>query len=221
MKVVIFDWGGVVECAPLKDNGFATPWFEIIYSMNPKVSDSEIVSKIVHEYRDGGIIDMLLKNNTDSAVNDFVEGLLVLFGVEPTEDAISKFKKRYIEVHMKTACRQGIINLIYSLKGRCKIGLLSDCNPLDKIRQDIQLNRSKFDYVWLSCDEGIRKNDSEIYIKVMNQLRDESISFNDILLIDDNPMICEIAQGNGLDTLLYENQSLEELESQINDFLES
>ena len=88
---------------------------------------------------------------------------------------------------------------IYSLKGKCEIGLLSNVSLLDKKRQDSHINYDMMDYKFLSYELGMVKPNKEIYEYVNDKLKDY-----DILFLDDKETNLEIPKTLGWSTYLVE-----------------
>ena len=92
-------------------------------------------------------------------------------------------KKIYIEEFSKVSYYKDVVSYAHSLKNKCKIGILSDLTIFDKSRIDMQYELKQFDYVYLSFELGMRKDSTNIYEYVTDDL---NINPKYILFIDDD-----------------------------------
>lgn len=215
-KVVIFDWGGVIENSSVKNGDQYRFWHRVIGQLKPDVTFGEVERKIKEAYSFNGLLYNAERFNTDSSVNNFVRGMLRAFNIEVNADTVARFKKAYTKIGYELEFSQEIVDYIHSLRGRCSIGLLSNCMQLDKPRQDMQINRAAFDYIWLSADMHLRKPDVDLFFKVQKCLH---MPVKDILFIDDNKENIESAKRIGWNVLHCDNQDLDEIKRVVEEFL--
>ena len=147
-KIVIFDWGGIVESHKKEENNYFKIIVNIIKSINPYINENEIISlwkKCTYD-KDGKSI---------SACKDIKD-------VEKWFDRIKEayklkcdfitFYNVYRKEFKSVDYYKNMVKLEHETKRRCKIGILSNLTLLDKERLDKQLDLNKFDYIWLSFE---------------------------------------------------------------------
>lgn len=209
-KVVIFDWGGVVESHEdnLKDTKDAE--LRLIKRFNDELSDEEILkrwTKITPSFMQIGA------TNNELEVKDWVDSIQTTMNINvPFEE----FRKAYEEEFSKIKYYEDVVKYAHSLKDRCKIGILSNLCALDKVRIDEQYNLSKFDYVYLSFELGMIKPNKEIFEYVLNDLQIEP---HNILFIDDNHNNILMAKECGWNTCEAFGYELDKIKDSVDDFL--
>lgn len=204
MKIVIFDWGQVLtDLSRLACTDNYDLWKRVIsrmgYTYNDETIDKSLSTVRAYHHK-------CEKKNSDSTYLDFVTRLLEAFDVGPTIKNIAKFKECYIKDTLTWKPNYELVEFAHSLyKEGVKVGLFSNLTILDKYKQDIDVNRAEFDFVWLSCDMGSRKPEAESYEKVMNDLGPSY----EILFVDNNAQNIESAKIFGWDTFLYKGDNKE------------
>ena len=104
------------------------------------------------------------KQNSDKWGDESIAFILkTMYDLDSTYENISKFKSAFMILSSSIDCNKELVKYVHSLKDRCTIGLLSNCASLEKFKQDIDVKRSQFDKVYLSCDLGMRKPNKDIY----------------------------------------------------------
>ena len=212
MKVVIFDWGGVIAHKDPVPNNDKEAIIRTIRSFNTSLSNDEAW-------------DIYMKTLTDengtyiSEQNDFQSIIkwinrLKAYGFFDT--TLKEFERRFIEEHLRVDYYKDLVDYIHSLKDRCKIGIFSDliycCYPaLDK-----QVDLSQFDYVWLSYLIHCRKTSQEAFLVVENELQ---VSPSDIMFIDDTEINISNAKERGWNTCKAYGYELDKIKASIEKFL--
>lgn len=205
-KLVIFDWGGVIESHRTEGNSFWKTTIDIFRSFKVSLDDDEIMNKYLNCCNN-------LENENDSY--ELFNKIKVAFNIECT---FEEFIKKYNECMLKTDFYQEVVNYAHSLKDKCSIGILSNLNPFDKLRLDYQVNLSKFDYVWLSFELNCRKPNPEIY-DIVN--KDLSLSSENILFIDDLEKNLEIPKMKGWNTCQAVGTELDKIKYHVEEFLKN
>lgn len=109
-----------------------------------------------------------------------------------------------------------VVEYAHSLKGRCKIAILSNLMPFDKKRIDDQYNLSKFDFVYLSFEVEMRKPNRDIYEYVLNDL---GVKPEQILFIDDDSQNISMAKQCGWNTCQAFGYELNKIKAAVDTFL--
>ena len=179
-KVVIFDWGGV-----LADNSGMTTTSKEFYTEIARDLGVFVYSDVFKERLEEFLYDThdsILVSNKEFVTDAFVRWVLSVFMLPETPEFIADFKKSFIINSFRMKANKELVAFVHTLVGKCKIGLLSNCCELEKAVQDCHVMRSKFDYIWLSCDVNDMKPNVGIYQRVattLNYLDDYEILFID------------------------------------------
>ena len=156
-KLVLFDWGNIVEshttgynCYDAFDNLFRRCGCNI----------------------DGRIFDQLDIYKL-SKIKDEDEFKIVFEKMK--EDlklsvTYEEFKKIYYEEFDDIDYYQEVVDFEHSLSDKCYIGILSNLVIFDKERLNRQVNLSKYDYVFLSFELGLKKPNRDIFEYVESKL---------------------------------------------------
>ena len=174
-KIILFDWGGVVE---KHDNGY-TPnqaKIDLIKLYNPNLTDKYILNNWVNALAENQNIEQL-KNQ--EALKKWFELMKETFSINVS---LEEFTRNYKKIYDKIDYYQDVVKFIHSLKNKCKIGILSNLIIFDQERIDKQMNLIEFDYTYLSYEKGLIKPDINIFKQVLKDLKMNS---KDILFIDD------------------------------------
>lgn len=166
-KVVIFDWGGIVESHENNLQDLKEAKIRMIRRYNNTLSNQEILERWTYKTSTGILIG---STNDKENINDWVN--LVQKNME-INITFEEFKKAYEEELTLVKYYKDVVKFAHSLKDKCKIAILSNLTPFDKKRIDDQYDLSKFDYVYLSFELGMRKPDKKIYEYVLNDLKIE------------------------------------------------
>ena len=130
----------------------------------------------------------------------------------PYEDFINTYSKEC----QKSSFYINVVKYIYSLKGKCKIGLFSNIIFACYETLNMQIDLSIFDHVWLSYEIHERKPDEEAFIKVSNDL---DILPENILFIDDKMRNLNIAKARGWNICCANGNELEKIKDKVENFL--
>lgn len=211
-KVVIFDWGGIVESHENDSQDIKDALVRLIKRFNNSLSDTEILKRWTDETSTCISIGII---NDESNLRDWVNLLQRNMNISvPFEE----FKKGYEEELSLVNYYNDVAAYAHSLKNRCKIAILSNLMSFDKKRIDKQYNLSKFDYVYLSYEIGLLKPDKKIYEYVLNDL---NVDPNDILFIDDDNDNILAAKECGWNTCQAFGYELDKIKDSVEQFLNS
>lgn len=209
-KVVIFDWGGIVESHEYDMKDLNDAKIRMIKRIDSSLSDEEILSKWVNKTSDGVNIGTV---SDLKEVKRYVEFLQKSLGINISyEDFVNLYEEEFKAVKYY----KDVVDYAHSLKSRCKIAILSNLMYFDKKRINDQYDLSKFDYVYLSFEIGMRKPDEKIYKYVLDDLK---VKPEDILFIDDDYQNILAAKRCGWNTCLAFGYELDKIKKSVDDFL--
>lgn len=211
-KLVIFDWGGVIESHREGEHNIDIAKTNIIKRFNSSLSDNEIL--IRYNSCDGSSINNHINTvNTIEKVKEWFERIKTSTEIDCT---FEEFCEVYEEEYMKVFYYKDVVQYIHSLKDKCKIGILSNLCYLDKKRIDMQTDLKQFDYVWLSFELKYRKPDNQIYEIVENTCNTKP---ENILFIDDKKINIDTAKQRGWNTHQAFGYELDTIKIAVNEFL--
>lgn len=211
-KLVIFDWGGVIESHREGEHNIDIAKTNIIKRFNPSLSDNEIL--IRYNNCDGSSINNHINTvNTIEKVKEWFERIKTSTEIDCT---FEEFCEVYEEEYMKVFYYKDVVEYIHSLKDKCRIGILSNLCYLDKKRIDMQTDLKQFDYVWLSFELKYRKPDNKIYEIVENTCNTKP---ENILFIDDKKINIDTAKQRGWNTHQAFGYELDTIKIAVNEFL--
>lgn len=211
MKTVIFDWGGVIENTSDSENG----WYKLTSNII-----SRLTNGIINELRSWATFILDDKKVNICSINDmeslskWVEYLEEEYGFKTT---IDEFISIYKEEYDKNLYYKDVVDYIHSLKGKCRVGILSNLVMLDKDRLNKQVDFSYIDDLFLSFEIGMIKPNEGIYERVEESLK---IPSKDILFIDDRKDNVDAALNRGWNALQATGEDLEKIKEVVNNFIE-
>lgn len=203
-KIVIFDWGGVIESHNSQEYCISKSTVDFFKSFGVNMDDNTIIEKFS---------DCCNNVNNLNDADELFNKLKSTFNIECT---IEEFTNRYNQYVLKTHFYKDVVNYAHSLKDKCKIGILSNLTPFDKDRINYQVDLSKFDYVWLSFELNCTKPNPQIYDIVDKGL---SLSSENILFIDDLEKNLEIPKMKGWNTCQAVGTELDKIKYYVEEFL--
>lgn len=192
-KIVIFDWGGVIESHKDGEYNLDKAIISFIKALKPGVDELSILDRFYKaiRFKEKKLEDTFKKLNEKERMIFKYERIKEEFKIESNYDT---YYNTYIEEFDKIYYYKEVVEVAHDIKKYCLTGILSNLGEIDKVRLDKQVNLNKFDYVWLSCDEGFRKPEEKIYQIVENEC---NIKTNNILFIDDSKENIEVAKKRG------------------------
>ena len=209
-KVIIFDWGGVVESHENNLQDLKEAKIRMIKKLNSNLSDEEILAGWTDKTSTGILMGA---NNDPENIKDWVNLVQYNMGIRISFD---EFKRLYEEESSSVKYYKEVVDFAHSLKNKCKIAILSNLMPFDKKRIDNQYDLDEFDYVYLSFEIGLKKPDKQIYEYVLNDLK---IDANDILFIDDHTDNISMAKECGWNTCQAFGYELDKIKKYVEEFL--
>ncbi len=210
-KIVIFDWGGVVESHEENMRELKEAKIRLVKRYNQSLTEEEILKKWVNETpskKEAGTL------HEDKEIREWISLVQKNLNINVS---FEEFKKAYEEEFSNISYYKDVVSFAHSLKEKCRIGILSDLLPFDKKRIDSQYDLKKFDKVYLSFEIGLRKNDIRVFEYVSKDL---NIDPSKILFIDDLSSNILLAQKCGWNTCQAFGYELPKIKEAVNKFLE-
>ena len=206
-KIVIFDWGGVIESHKEGEYSIDRAIINLIKHFNSNEDEATIVERYHAQSVEDTTYHIYLENDR------WFEKIKKEFNLKCNSD---EFYDYYIKEFDKIDYYKDVVEFAHSLKDKCKIAILSNLGSLDKQRLDKQVDLKVFDYVWLSFELNCRKPKEKIYEIVE---KDCKIEPKNILFIDDSKENIEVAKSRGWNTCLATGHELDKIKDSISEFL--
>ena len=206
-KVVIFDWGGVIESHRKGEYSIDKAIINLIKHFNSTEDENTIIKRYYNQSVEDITYHIYLENDR------WFEKIKKEFNLKCNSE---EFYDYYIKEFDKVEYYKDVVEFTHSLKDKCKIAILSNLGSLDKQRLDKQVDLKQFDYVWLSFELNCRKPKEKIYEIVE---KDCKIEPKKILFIDDSEENIEVAKNRGWNTCLATGHELDKIKDSINNFL--
>ena len=203
-KIVIFDWGGIIESHRKGEYNLDVAVENLIKHFNPKENKN-----IVERYYNRSV-ELGINDTKDIKEDKWFKQIKEEFNLECTPQ---KFYDYYIKEFDNI---EDVVEYVHSLKEKCQIGILSNLGYLDKQRLDKQVELKKFDYVWLSFELKCRKPNEKIY-KIVEE--DCKIKPENILFIDDSKENIDTAKKLGWNTCNAYGYELNKIKEKVKEFL--
>ena len=209
-KIVIFDWGGVIESHRDGEYNIRTAIVNLMKKYGCKLPDNEIID--IYSKCDRLKYNMSVYSDS-TLVNEWFEGVKTKLGLNCNLD---EFVNSYYEDFKKIHYYKDVVEYAHSLKEKCKIGIFSNLMMIDAERIDLQVNLEKFDYVFLSFEIGHRKPEVEAYDIVEKTTK---IKPENILFIDDMNQNLEVPKERGWNTCNAFGYELDKIKEAVDNFL--
>lgn len=209
-KVVIFDWGGVVESHENNLQDLKNAKIRVIRRFNNTLSDEDILKR----WTDKTSSD--IKVSTTSNEQDIKDWIDLVQKNMNINVPFEEFKKAYEEELSSVKYYKDVVKYAHSLKNRCKIAILSNLLPFDYTRINDQYDLNKFDNVYLSFEIGMCKPNGKVYEYVLNDLKIEP---ENILFIDDDINNILMAKNYGWNTCQAYGYELDKIKQSVEYFL--
>lgn len=210
-KVVIFDWGGVVENHENNMQDIKNAKIRLIRRFNTFLSDDDILKRWTDKTSTG--INIGITNKKE----DLIDWFNLIQNNMNINVSFDEFKKSYEEEFSLIRYYKDVVEYAHSLKNRCKIAILSNLMSFDKKRINDQYDLSKFDKVYLSFEMGMSKPDEVLYEYVLYDLK---IRPENILFIDDDTDNILMAKNYGWNTCQACGYELDKIKNSIDHFLD-
>lgn len=208
-KMVIMDWGGVIDNDNNSINGWKARTKSIIRRLGN--SDDEISTWATFDVDDKKY--NICEINDDNLLDKWISNVITKYSLSCNKE---EFLDVYKEEYANVIYYKDIIEILYKTKKYCQIGILSNLTKLDKDRLGKQVDFSKLDYVGLSFELGEIKPNDRIYELVEEQT---NIEPNNILFIDNRIDNINAARKRGWNTLLATGEDSELIENKIKEFV--
>ena len=213
-KIVIFDWGGIVESHREGEYNCNQVTINIIKKLNPNIKENEIIEKWKECSCDENGRNIGTYKDIEN-VEDWYKRIKNKFDLTCNFRAFTEiYRKEYAKIYFY----KDVVELEHKTKQKCKIGIFSNLTLLDKERINAQINLDKFDYVWLSFEMGERKPNQRIYEKVQNEC---GMSPKDILFIEDTEENIKTAKKMGWNTCMAYGYEIDKIKESIELFLQN
>ena len=207
-KIIIFDWGGVIESHKEGEYSINRAIINLIKHFNSEEDENTIEERYHVQSVEDITYDIYLENDK------WFQKIKHEFNLKC---ATEEFYDYYVKEFDKIEYYKDVVKYVHSLKDKCKIGILSNLGSLDKQRLDKQVDLKQFDYVWLSFELNCRKPREKIYEIVENDCKLES---RNILFIDDSKENIQVAQKRGWNACLATGHELEKIKEKVDEFLD-
>lgn len=184
-KLVLFDWGGVVDNTD----------FEHSYNYKQMMIDAlrHCYHFSIEDYSDDELWEIMENANFHQLCHDgnnevtfrdmLTEKCMEMFPVhQPPHGRNDEYISYIMSHHKYIPYYKDIVEFEYSVADKCLIGIMSDLNWHDGFRIREQMDLYKFDYAFLSYACGASKRVGDLYRYVENET---GIHGDRILLIDD------------------------------------
>ena len=208
-KMVIMDWGGVIDNDNNSINGWKARTKSIIRRLGN--SDDEISTWATFDVDDKKY--NICEINDDILLDKWISYVINKYALSCNKE---EFLEVYKEEYANVIYYKEIIEILYKTKKYCQIGILSNLTKLDKDRLVKQIDLSKLDYVGLSFELEVMKPKNKIYQLVEEQT---NIEPNNILFIDDRIDNINGARGRGWNVLLATGEDKELIDKTIWEFV--
>ena len=203
-KLVIFDWGGVIESHSEGEYNLYKAIESILKRFNTDLESENNLGKRYVKF---------LVNKKEDETRDSFTRVKEEFNLNCTRE---EFESAYEGEFNKIEYYKDVVEFIHSIKKYCKIGILSNLGKRDKNRLDKQVDLKQFDYVWLSFELKVNKPKEEIYKIVEEECKLES---DKILFIDDAEENLIIPKQMGWNVLQASGHELEIIKKNVFKFL--
>lgn len=211
-KIVIFDWGGVIESHENGSKELQDAKINLIKKYSPNMKEEDILKKWSYQLENG----LWISETSDlPIIKKWLQNLEEKMNISVP---LKEFASSYKEAFQSISYYRDIVEYAYSIKEKCQIGLLSNLSMLDYERLTKQVDLTRFDKVYLSFELGCRKPNKEIYEYVMQDLK---CDIGDILFIDDDTTNIAMAKKYGWNTCQAYGYELEKIKTKVQAFLEN
>ena len=212
-KIVIFDWGGVVESHREGEYNVFNARTDIIKSLiGNKLSENAITKKwneCNHDENNKCISEIYKKED----IQKWFERIKKSFGIQCNYD---KFYAMYQEKFDKIEYYKDVVKFAHSLRDKCYIAMFSSLVKLDEARINEQVNLSSFDYIFLTYKMGFSKPNSKAFEYIENTVK---INPENILFIDDMQINIDEANKRKWKTCKADGFEFEKIKRSVEELL--
>lgn len=208
-KIVIFDWGGVIENNDPNEYTISKVIIEIMRKYNCKLTDDEIL-KICSN---GSKLHKTFIDNREKITKEWFKNIKNKLNINCEYE---EYKKDYYEFGKKIPFYKDVVDYAHSLKKRCYIAMFSSLVKLDERRINDQVNLSMFDYNFLTYEIGYNKPNPNAFKFIEDKTK---INPKNILFIDDTNVNIEEAKLRGWKTCKAKGNELNKIIECVDKFL--
>ncbi len=208
-KIVIFDWGGVIESHEKEDYNVNKVILDTVKQYHCPLTDLEIISTCSNITKN---MSMFIKND-DLTIRKWFETICDKLKINCS---LEDYKNSYEKYGKKINYYKDVVKLAHSLKGKCKIAIFSNLVKLDEKRINDQVDLSTFDYAFLSYELGYIKPKEKAYEIVEKAIK---VKPKNILFVDDTIENIEVAKSRGWCTCKAFGYELDKIKDAIDKFL--
>ena len=208
-KIVIFDWGGVIENNNLFSYNISRVIIDIMKKYNCKLTDKEIIDICTNGRK---LFNAFVDDNEQTTIDWFNE----IKGKLNIDCSYDEYKKAYYEYGKKIPYHKDVVKFAYELKDKCYIAIFSSLVKLDEARINDQVNLSLFDYNFLTYKMGINKPNAKAFEYIENTVK---INPENILFIDDTQINIEEANKRKWKTCKADGFEFEKIKRSVEELL--
>lgn len=214
VKLIVFDWGGVIEYHGPKDCCFLQAIRRLMTLQGFYPTSIDAVENFISTMHRSGI----LIKHTDAELTSLVKQIYKTLGRTWYDGAAQDFRRAYTTAF---ECMPYVLGAVDMAKagvrmGNVKLGILSDLAAWDISRLDRQVEPSQFDYTWFSFKTGRTKKDEVTYNVVE---REAGVLPQNILYFDNNAGNIQRAQQRGWQAHLVTCNQVKLMQTLITEFL--
>lgn len=209
-KIVIFDWGGVIENNNQSYYNISKAIIDIMRKYKCKLTDQEILEVCTNG---GKLFNTFIDDDEQTTIDWFNE----IKGKLNIDCNYDEYKNAYYEYGKKIPYHKDVVKFAHSLRDKCYIAMFSSLVKLDEARINEQVNLSLFDYIFLTYKMGFAKPDSKAFEYIENTVK---INPENILFIDDTQINIDEANKRKWKTCRADGFELKKIKRSVEDFLE-
>ena len=208
-KIVIFDWGGVIENNNTSSYNISRVIIDIMKKYNCRLTDREIIDICTNGRK---LFNTFTDDNEQTTIDWFNE-IKNKLNIDCSYD---EYKKSYYEYGKKIPYHENVVKFAHELKEKCYIAIFSSLVKLDEARINDQVNLSLFDYNFLTYKMGVNKPDTRAFEYIENTVK---INPENILFIDDTQINIEQANMRKWNTCRADGYEFEKIKKSVEEFL--
>ncbi len=208
-KIVIFDWGGVIEIHDNNKYNISKVIVDIMKYYNCALTDNEIIEICS---KGDKLHSTFINNDEETTVTWFNEVKSKL----KITCTYEEYKNAYYKYGKKIPYYKDVVEYAHNLKEKCNIGIFSNLVKLDEKRINEQVDLSMFDYAFLSYQMGYIKPNPKAYEYIEKRLK---INSKEILFIDDTNVNIDEARKRKWNTCNACGYELDKIKENVEKFL--
>ena len=209
-KIVIFDWGGVIENNNQSYYNISKAIIDIMRKYKCKLTDQEILEVCTNGKK---LFNTFIDDDEQTTIDWFNE-IKDKLNIDCNYD---EYKNAYYEYGKKIPYHKDVVKFAHSLRDKCYIAMFSSLVKLDEARINEQVNLSSFDYIFLTYKMGFSKPNSKAFEYIENTVK---INPENILFIDDTQINIDEANKRKWKTCMADGFEFEKIKRSVEEFLE-